>query len=252
MSRTRAEAPSTEPAASPAGPPSRPRRTQAERSETTRQKLIDATVKLLRCRGYGGLRTVEISEVAGVSRGAQMHHFPTKDTLVTATVQYLNHRMLERSRQRAQAAREGGDPIGELIEDACDFFFGDYFFITLAVNISDERNEALKRVAQSLMAPSRFEVEREWQAVLEESGLPRDVARDALTLTLSMVRGFGVRTLLVESPDRFASELALWRSMLEAHVRTRLESAAPKTRAKVAPGPGHENDKKKRPAATPR
>lgn len=223
MSKSKSDAspPGAGSAAAPAAP--RPRRTQAERSESTRGKLIDATTKLLRVRGYGGLRTVEVSEVAGVSRGAQLHHFPTKNDLVIATAQHLNEAMVERSRQRMRNARAGADPIDALIEDACDFFFGDYFFITLAINQSDERNEELLEGIKPYMAPSRLQVEREWLSVLEDAGLPRDLATDVLTLTLSVVRGYGVRTLLVETADRFSREVALWRQIIGEHVRGRLE-----------------------------
>lgn len=213
MSKTLADAP--------------PRRTQAERSEATRERLIEATVRLLRIRGYGGLRTVEVSEQAGVSRGAQLHHFPTKNALVIATMQHLNQTMMARSRERAQAARTGPDPIAALLADACDFFFGDYFFISLAVSMSDERNEELKRGVNPYMGPSRFEIEREWQLVLEERGLPHDLAFDVLTLTLSLVRGFSVRTLLVNPRDRFAPQLELWRGIIHEHIRSRLGPPAP-------------------------
>ena len=110
-------------------PDSPPRRTQAERSEATRERLIEATVRLLRIRGYGGLRTVEVSELAGVSRGAQLHHFPTKNSLVIATMQHLNQSMMTLSRERAPAARSGPDPGAARIADAGDFFFVDYFVI---------------------------------------------------------------------------------------------------------------------------
>ena len=234
MSRTPVDRPKTPapPVSSRTSP--RLRRTQAERSETTRQKLIEATVKLLRARGYEGLRTVEISEVAGVSRGAQMHHFPTTDTLVAATVEHLNQRMLDRTRNAIAAARRGGDPITELIKDACDFFFGDYFFITLALNTVDSRNRALATVAKSLMVPGRFSVERDWQTALEASGLPKRLAEEVLILTLSMVRGFGVRTLLVGQDDRFSKELGLWRRIIDEHIASQPWERAPKSRANRA------------------
>src|SRR4051794_30919804 len=67
-----------------------PRRTQAERSETTRKQLLDAATKLIRQKGFGGLRTIEVASLAGVSRGALMHHFPNKHALVVAVLTYFN------------------------------------------------------------------------------------------------------------------------------------------------------------------
>ena len=54
------------------------RRTQQQRSDETRAALLDATIICLHEVGYAGTSTTLVSERAGVSRGAQTHHFPTK------------------------------------------------------------------------------------------------------------------------------------------------------------------------------
>src|SRR5262245_61671199 len=70
----------------------RPRRTQAERSAATRAQLLDATIDCLFRLGYARTTTTEIAERAGLSRGAQLHHFPTKAELVTTAVGHLFER----------------------------------------------------------------------------------------------------------------------------------------------------------------
>ena len=60
----------------------RRRRTQQERRAATRAALLDATIECLVEYGYAGVTTTKIVEHAGVSRGAQVHHFPTKAQLV--------------------------------------------------------------------------------------------------------------------------------------------------------------------------
>jgi len=62
---------------------------QEERSRAMRARLMDATIECLVERGFGGTSTTLISERAGVSRGAQVHHFPTKNDLVVAAVEHL-------------------------------------------------------------------------------------------------------------------------------------------------------------------
>jgi AcrR family transcriptional regulator len=68
------------------------RRTQAERRATTRAALLDATIECLVEDGYQGATTTRIVERAGVSRGAQVHHFPTKAELVAEAVLHLAER----------------------------------------------------------------------------------------------------------------------------------------------------------------
>lgn len=79
-----------------ASAPRRPRRrTQAERSASTRGRLLDATLACLVERGYAGTTTAEIETRAGVSRGARLHHFPTKASLLAAAVELLYDRLGE-------------------------------------------------------------------------------------------------------------------------------------------------------------
>lgn len=65
------------------------RRTQEERSSATRRALLEATIDCLVEEGYANLTTTKVAARAQVSRGAQVHHFPTKATLVSEAIQYL-------------------------------------------------------------------------------------------------------------------------------------------------------------------
>lgn len=70
------------------------RRTQAERSTATRTALFDAAIACLYELGYGATSTVVVAARAGVSRGAMLHHFPSKADLMLATLEHvldLNH-----------------------------------------------------------------------------------------------------------------------------------------------------------------
>ena len=67
--------------------------TQAERSAATQAKLLDAALDCLVELGYAGTTTTVVAERAGVSRGAQLHHFPTRAALVAAAVEHLYGRM---------------------------------------------------------------------------------------------------------------------------------------------------------------
>jgi AcrR family transcriptional regulator len=60
------------------------RRTQAERTATTRDALITAARTLFGERGYADVGTEEVVRAAGVSRGALYHHFADKAELFAA------------------------------------------------------------------------------------------------------------------------------------------------------------------------
>ncbi|MHB8876250.1 MAG: TetR/AcrR family transcriptional regulator [Myxococcaceae bacterium] len=65
------------------------RRTQEERSADTQGRLLDATIDCVVELGYAGASTVAICQRAGVSRGAQLHHYPTRAKLVASAIERL-------------------------------------------------------------------------------------------------------------------------------------------------------------------
>ena len=69
-------------------PTRRDRRKNAERSAATRKQILEATVQCLDASGYGAVTNIRVADLAGVSRGAMMHHFPTRQALIIATVEY--------------------------------------------------------------------------------------------------------------------------------------------------------------------
>jgi AcrR family transcriptional regulator len=65
------------------------RKTQEERSNATREAVLDATIHCLIEQGYAATSTSAIQLRAGVSRGALTHHFPTKAELMVAAMRHL-------------------------------------------------------------------------------------------------------------------------------------------------------------------
>ena len=74
-------------------------RTQTERSASMKRRLIEATLETLHEHGYGELTIGRVVAVAGVSRGAPLHHFTSKAALVEAATASLvadvSQKMLE-------------------------------------------------------------------------------------------------------------------------------------------------------------
>ena len=121
------------------------RRTQAERSEETRTRILKAAANLIRKRGYARFRTAEVAEEAGLSRGAQLHHFPTKDSLVVATLEYVFEQAQVLSRRRASAVNKPRDLIEAVIEDAREFFFSEHFMVAIDIVLSTSTDQSVRK-----------------------------------------------------------------------------------------------------------
>jgi AcrR family transcriptional regulator len=71
----------------------RERRSNVDRSAATRRQIFEATVRCLTSGGYGAVTNIRVAEEAGVSRGAMMHHFPTQQDLIVATIEYAYQKL---------------------------------------------------------------------------------------------------------------------------------------------------------------
>lgn len=105
------------PSASPGGP-ARTRRTQQERRDGTRLKLLEATVECLVELGSARLTTLAVAQRADVSHGALFKHFPTKAGLLAAAVEHLFPRLI--AEYQAEFAGLPGVPPEERITQAIE------------------------------------------------------------------------------------------------------------------------------------
>ena len=67
---------------------------QAQKSAMTRDRILDAAIDCFIRLGYANVTTAKVADFAGVSRGAMLHHFPSKNELIQAAVEYLHNKLL--------------------------------------------------------------------------------------------------------------------------------------------------------------
>jgi AcrR family transcriptional regulator len=127
-------------------------RTQAERRATTRAALLDATVACLAEFGYTGTTTTEIARRAGVSRGAQVHHFPTKETLVIAAIDHLLERRLEEYAKTFAALPDDRRDPATALDLLWTMFTGPTFAAWLELVVAARTDPALKAELKTVTA----------------------------------------------------------------------------------------------------
>jgi AcrR family transcriptional regulator len=202
------------------GPASgRKRRTQAERSETMRLALVNATVEILFERGFAALRLSEIAERAGVSDGALLHHFATKQDLVVASFDYAFAKQLERELAVVEAASRSNDPMRAMVETQDVFFFSPLFMVHTELSAAARAEPALGTRVRPIVFEYQTRRDQAWLDMLVAKGTDPAFARLAVEMTLHLWRGMGLRyfrdpSRLSELKERSVEILRLWRVML--------------------------------------
>ncbi len=207
-----------------------PRRTQAERTQEMQRRLVNCAIELLKKKRYVGLRTAEVAELAGVSKGAQTHHFPAKDMLVLQALEEVYRRTQVHALERIEAVRATPkQALAQMVADSKEFFLGADFLLSLDLIMIDPESP-LGQGVKDMAKRYRLPVEQAWQDLLAEAGYPRRAAEDVVRLTYAMARGFGVRQLITK-PDRCDERLfATWQKMAQGM----LDAAKPKAGSKPA------------------
>lgn len=68
---------------------------QSQKSAMTRDRILEAAIECFIDLGYTNVTTAKVSDFAGVSRGAMLHHFPSKAELIQAAVEFLHGKLLK-------------------------------------------------------------------------------------------------------------------------------------------------------------
>jgi AcrR family transcriptional regulator len=220
--------PSARPVPSPASssvPAAPGRRTQTQRRNETQRKILDTAIAILRAKGYAGLRTVDVADLAGVSRGALTHHFPSKELLVAGALQDVFVRAAQQGLTRAHGRPTVEQAVEALLDDYQDFYFSGFFLIAIELTTASGSDSEIAEKAREISTSNRAPVEAAWTKALTESGMPKKSAKDIVLLTGSIVRGLAVRKLLKDDPPSFKRQLTLWRQMVKGLMKDHLSAA---------------------------
>ncbi len=122
--------------------------------------MLDATIECLVRYGYNGTTTPRVAELAGVTRGAQVHHFGSKNDLVIAALQHLAAKRAASVVANIGDLTATEDPVGKLLDLLWDVHEGPLFIAAVELWVAGRTDPALGRevakfesiVASNLMA----------------------------------------------------------------------------------------------------
>ena len=191
---------------------------QVERTRAMRLRLMEATVESLVEVGWAGTTTTVVSRRAGVSRGAQLHHFPSKQALVVAAVEHLTDRRRVEMRRQEEALGEPGRIRG-VLEILAAQFVSPVFFAALELWVAARTDDELR----ASVGPLERRIGRETHTYAAELlGIDETRAdnRQLVQATLDLLRGLGLAASLSDDTRRRATVLDAWAAVLENELET--------------------------------
>ncbi|WP_127783202.1 TetR/AcrR family transcriptional regulator [Rhodococcus sp. X156] len=206
----------TTPAVTPSVTAPAGRQTQGERSRETRLKLMNAVVECLAEHGWAGTTTALVSQRAGVSRGAQLHHFASRGALVAAAVEHVGSRGVQEFRASATVLSSSRSAVRTeaVVQLIVDFFISPVFAAALELWVAARTDAELTPMVLRLQAKLGRECHR---MAVELLGADESVpgVRESVQATLDLARGLALANQLADDSVRRAKIVRQWAGQLD-------------------------------------
>lgn len=191
------------------------RRTNEERTSQTRARILEATVTCLIRHGYAKTSTTMISEQAGVSRGAQLHHFPNKAELMSAAIEHVIVCRTEEVKAHFVSMRASDEPVSTFIDILWEQLQTGVFYAWLELVVAARSDELLR---EKLLEVSRRFDQDVTNTIQQAFGLSHEVAqiiRMAGQVIFATVEGLSTSKIIYQDSRNDAEILNLLKATVK-------------------------------------
>ena len=197
------------------------RRTQEERSSSTKARIMAATRDCLFEYGYAGATMSAIAEKAGVTQGALQHHYGSRPEVFAAFVDHFFESLpkLTKPQQGASSTlyvesflRETFQAYGTQIAVAL-------LQLRIGAHIDPELS---KSIESKIVALDR---EKVWVGLFRRAGLASSESKVMREVVSAMLRGFAARQAYSKKRFSTDAELSLLIEMVSSYLARRTSSA---------------------------
>ena len=192
------------------------RRTQAERRDETRRQLLDATVECLVELGYARTSTLEVQKRAGVSRGALLHHYPSKAELLVAAVRHLAELRGDELTARAAALPDGGDRVDAVMDLLWESSTGPLFYVAMELRTAARTDPELRAVLADEERRLRRDILVVSRELFGEPIASRPGFDEVLEMSINLMMGAAMTVVLHDKHARLDALLRRWKRCFAA------------------------------------
>lgn len=184
---------------------------QQSRSLATRRKLLEATIDCIAELGCTGATMNEIVAKAGVSRGAQGHHFPTKSLLFQEAMTYMLDGLVEDLREQTEKIRQKQSDPSTVFQHLWDQYFSQKLFaVTIELIVASRTDQELRDALSPVTDRFHQQVDDCFYILNRGNDQSDRQLERVVRLTMSFLRGLGVQIVLFDRPDYYHAMLNDW------------------------------------------
>jgi AcrR family transcriptional regulator len=185
------------------------RRKNVDRSAATRRQILEATIQCLERWGYGAVTNIKVADAAGVSRGAMMHHFPTRQALVVATVEFAYEKQSLLRAEELAKVPPGLDRYRRIMDLSFTTQRMPEGMALNEIRIGSRSDPEIREAVTPMMSSISEDYVRMVSRVAREAGLKSTRALRGLTGTVAMAtRALAINTFTY--PSSQVAENVLW------------------------------------------
>jgi len=197
-----------------AGAPARAVRTpQQQRSDKTRRALLDATVECLTEHGFARTTTLEVQRRAGVSRGALLHHFPSKAGLLAAAVDHLAEMRGRELKDKATRLPDGPARMDAALDLLWESFTGPLFYVAMELRNAARTDPELRPVLATTEREVHDRILAQSRRLFGDAIAAMPGFECAVDITLQLMIGAAMSTVVHHDPQKVEQLIHRWKAV---------------------------------------
>jgi len=188
-------------------------RTQQQRRDETRRALLDAAVESLIEVGFARTTTLEVQRRADVSRGALLHHFPSKAELLVAAVDHLAEMRARELKLLSAQLPEGRARTDAVLALLWACFSGTFFQVAMELRTAARTDPELRPVLATAEKALRERIIAQARTLFGKDVADHPGLERALDLTLQLMIGAAMSAVLHGEDRRLDALIDDWKQL---------------------------------------
>jgi AcrR family transcriptional regulator len=173
-------------------------RTQQQRRDETRRALLDAAVESLIEVGFARTTTLEVQRRADASRGALLHHFPSKTELLVAAVDHLAEMRARELKVLAAVLPDGRSRTDAVLDLLWQCFSGTFFQVAMELRTAARTDPELRPVLVAAERSLRDRIVAQARTLFGKDVADHPGLERAIDFTLQFMIGAAMTSVLHE------------------------------------------------------